>query len=98
MSLGAWRGGALLVALFTEGGCRIEQAEWGQRVVALVTALPGSVVDPELVIEHCRERLAAYKKPKEVRVIEHFPLNSTGKIAKKELRAQLDAEVPDARG
>lgn len=76
----------------------VRDAEWGQRVVALVTALPGSVVDPELVIEHCRERLAAYKKPKEVRVIEHFPLNSTGKIAKKELRAQLDAEVPDARG
>jgi non-ribosomal peptide synthetase component E (peptide arylation enzyme) len=36
--------------------------------------------------------MASYKKPKEVRVVTEFPLNSTGKIAKKVLRAQLDAE------
>jgi non-ribosomal peptide synthetase component E (peptide arylation enzyme) len=33
--------------------------------------------------------MASYKKPKEVRVIRQFPLNSTGKIAKKTLREQL---------
>ena len=42
---------------------------------------------------HCRERMASYKKPKEIRVVPEFPLNSTGKIAKKVLREQLDAEA-----
>ncbi len=67
--------------------------DWGQRVVALVTTLPGQSVDPDAVLEHCRSRMAAYKKPKEVRVVTEFPLNSTGKIAKKVLREQLDAET-----
>jgi acyl-CoA synthetase (AMP-forming)/AMP-acid ligase II len=70
----------------------VKDADWGQRVVALVTTLPGETVDPDVVLEHCRSRMAAYKKPKEVRVVPQFPLNSTGKIAKKVLREQLDAE------
>jgi acyl-CoA synthetase (AMP-forming)/AMP-acid ligase II len=38
-------------------------------------------------------RMASYKKPKDVRIVESFPLNSTGKIAKKVLRAELNAEA-----
>ena len=71
----------------------VRDADWGQRVVALVTAAPGASVDLDAVLEHCRSRLASYKKPKEVRVVESFPLNSTGKIAKKVLREQLDQEA-----
>jgi acyl-CoA synthetase (AMP-forming)/AMP-acid ligase II len=71
----------------------VKDPDWGQRVVALVTTLPGQTVDPVTVLAHCRSRMAAYKKPKEVRVVSEFPLNSTGKIAKKELRDQLDAEA-----
>ena len=41
---------------------------------------------------HCGHRMASYKKPKEVRVIESFPLNSTGKIAKQILREQFESE------
>jgi len=70
----------------------VADQDWGQRVVALVTARPGQSVDPEAVLAHCRERMASYKKPKEVRVVRELPLNSTGKIAKKVLRAQLGLE------
>ena len=70
----------------------VSDADWGQRVVALVTTLPGASVDAEAVRAHCAARLASYKKPKEVRVVDSFPLNSTGKIAKKVLREQLEAE------
>ena len=66
--------------------------DWGQRVFALVTARPGESVDPGAVLAHCRERMASYKKPKEVRVVTELPLNSTGKIAKKVLREQLGLE------
>jgi acyl-CoA synthetase (AMP-forming)/AMP-acid ligase II len=71
----------------------ISDADWGQRVVALVTAQSGAVVDETTVLEHCTDRMASYKKPKEVRVIESFPLNSTGKIAKQILRGQLESEA-----
>jgi len=70
----------------------VADQDWGQRVVALVTARPGESVDPEAVLAHCRERMASYKKPKEVRVVRELPLNSTGKIAKKVLREQLRLE------
>jgi acyl-CoA synthetase (AMP-forming)/AMP-acid ligase II len=70
----------------------VADQDWGQRVVALVTARPGATVDTDAVMAHCRERMASYKKPKEVRVVPEFPLNSTGKIAKKVLREQLDVE------
>ena len=45
------------------------------------------------VVAHCKSRMASYKKPKDVRIVESFPLNSTGKIAKKVLREELNAEV-----
>lgn len=70
----------------------VADADWGQRVVALVTVRPGRHVDDAAVLDHCRQRMASYKKPKEVRVLDAFPLNSTGKIAKKQLREQLEAE------
>jgi len=71
----------------------IADADWGQRVVAVVTSRRGSTVGEAAVLEHCRRRLASYKKPKEVRVIESFPLNSTGKIARQVLREQLENEA-----
>lgn len=72
----------------------IADPDWGQRVVAIVTAKDGEGVDEATVLEHCRSRMASYKKPKEVRVVAELPLNSTGKIAKKVLREQLESERP----
>lgn len=71
----------------------VEDSEWGQHVTALLTLLPGASVTEEAVLEHCRARMASYKKPKDVRIVDEFPLNSTGKIAKKVLREQLNAET-----
>lgn len=71
----------------------VEDPEWGQHVTALLTLLPGASVTEEAVLEHCRARMASYKKPKDVRIVDEFPLNSTGKIAKKVLREQLNAET-----
>ncbi|MFI7008795.1 AMP-binding protein [Streptomyces sp. NPDC050145] len=71
----------------------IPDDDWGQRVVAFVTARQGESVAPDAVIAHCARHLASYKKPKEVRVVEDFPLNSNGKIAKRELRSRLVQEA-----
>ena len=66
--------------------------DWGQRVTALYSVRPGAEVSEDAVLDHCRARLSSYKKPKELRRVEAFPLNATGKIAKKALRDQLAAD------
>jgi acyl-CoA synthetase (AMP-forming)/AMP-acid ligase II len=69
----------------------VSDPDWGERVTALYTTHPGATVTAEQILEHCRAALASYKKPKDVRRVAAFPLNSTGKIAKKVLREQLEA-------
>jgi long-chain acyl-CoA synthetase len=59
----------------------------GEEVVAIVAAKPGADLDADEVIAYCKERLAAYKHPREVRVVDELPKGPTGKILKKELRA-----------
>lgn len=76
----------------------VADPEWGQRVVALVRPEPGAEVTEAAVLEHCRAVMASYKKPKEVRVVSEFPLSSTGKIAKKVLREQLEAGAARVTG
>lgn len=58
--------------------------KWGEAVKAVV-ALDGEATDQE-IIGWARERLAAYKCPKTVDIIDALPRNPTGKIMKKDLR------------
>lgn len=53
---------------------------------AFVVAAPGVVLDPEEVRAWSRERLANFKVPRHVTVIDELPLNATGKVVKDELR------------
>ena len=59
----------------------------GEEVVAVVSVKPGMALTPEEVIAYSKERLAAYKYPREVRIIDELPKGPTGKILKKDLRA-----------
>jgi long-chain acyl-CoA synthetase len=58
----------------------------GEEVVAVVVARAGSDLAADELIDYCRQRLAAYKYPREIRFIEAMPLGPSGKILKKELR------------
>jgi acyl-CoA synthetase (AMP-forming)/AMP-acid ligase II len=69
----------------------VADPDWGQQVVALFTVRDGHDVSPEAVIEYCRSRMASYKKPKAAHRVTAFPLNSTGKIAKRVLRDRLES-------
>lgn len=64
----------------------VADPDWGQRVVAFYTVRAGAKVTDGQILEHCAARLASYKKPKQLHRLDAFPLNSTGKIAKKLLR------------
>ncbi len=56
------------------------------RPVAYVVAKPGVTVTEAEVIEHCRSRLAGFKRPSKVVVMEALPKTATGKIQRFKLR------------
>ena len=63
----------------------LEDDEWGEVVVAaVVQEMP---VEPQSLIEHCGERLAPYKVPREIRFIDEIPLSAAGKPLRRGLIA-----------
>jgi long-chain acyl-CoA synthetase len=61
----------------------------GEEVVAVVALRTGAAPDSAALIAHCRDRLAAYKYPREVVFLTELPKNATGKVLKREIRALL---------
>ena len=53
---------------------------------AVITLKAGADVTPEDVIGYCKERLAAYKYPREIRFMAELPKGPSGKILKAALR------------
>src|SRR4030095_1360042 len=51
-----------------------------EEVVACVVPMPGKAVDGDELIAFCREGLAAFKRPRQVLVLEGLPKTATGKI------------------
>ena len=56
---------------------------WGESVKAVVAPAPGHTVDPAELIAYSRQRLAGYKCPRAVDVVDALPRNATGKILKR---------------
>jgi long-chain acyl-CoA synthetase len=46
---------------------------WGQSVLAIVVRKPGGSVSAEELVEHCRARIASYKKPRAVEFVDQLP-------------------------
>ena len=64
----------------------VPHERWGEAVHAVVVPVPGAGLTEEAVVEWCRGRLASYKKPQSVELVEQLPVSSTGKVLKRELR------------
>ncbi len=60
--------------------------DMGQEVLAFVVPKAGQTLTSEDVTAYCDKRLAAYKHPSEVRVVEALPIGPTGKVLKSRLR------------
>ena len=65
-------------------------ANKGQVPVAFVKALPGRTIDPDELRAWAKTQMATYKVP-EMRVIDEYPMTTTGKIKKAELADSLQA-------
>ena len=73
----------------------VPDERWGEVCVAFVVVRPGEVLDEPTVLEWCGGRLARFKVPKAVRVVDEVPRSAMGKVLKDDLRAAAaGATVP----
>jgi long-chain acyl-CoA synthetase len=61
----------------------------GEVPIAFVSPLDTVTLDPNEILRFCRDRLADYKVPREIRVVNTLPRTATGKVAKLELKKSL---------
>ncbi len=64
----------------------------GEVALAFVELEDDATFDERGLRAHCRERLAQYKVPREIRCLDRLPRNPTGKI----MRRELSVETPSA--
>ena len=62
--------------------------KWGEAVCAIVALRANHAATEEALIAHCREQIAAYKRPRSVIFIDEMPVLASGKINKVALREQ----------
>jgi fatty-acyl-CoA synthase len=55
---------------------------WGEVGRAFVVAVAGRMLDPDAVAAHCRARIAAFKVPRSVVVVDTLPRTASGKVQK----------------
>ena len=64
----------------------VPDARTGERVRAVVVARRGSNLTAEALQRHCRARLARYKQPREIELVDALPRMATGKVSRAALR------------
>jgi fatty-acyl-CoA synthase len=59
----------------------------GEVAVAMVLPRPGQAPGASVLIEHCRARIASYKVPRAIHLLESFPMTGNNKVRRFEIRA-----------
>lgn len=57
----------------------VPDERWGQRVAAVVELRPGASVTLESIQAHCRNKIAGYKLPRDLRIVEKLVRSPSGK-------------------
>lgn len=63
--------------------------KWGETVMGVISLRPGATFDEADVIAWARARIAAFKAPTSIAVVDALPKNAAGKLLKTELRARF---------
>jgi len=73
----------------------VPHERWGEVGLAVIALKPGAELERSRVVEHCVERLAKFKVPDDIAIVDALPRNATGKVLKRELRTQfVGADAP----
>ena len=71
----------------------VPDPHWGEVVCAVVVPRPGAHADPAVLVAHVRQRLAGFKRPRHVLVVEVLPQTTNGKIDKAAIRRYARASL-----
>jgi fatty-acyl-CoA synthase len=66
---------------------------FGEEVAAAIRVHAGASIDADEVMRFCQDRLARFKIPRHVRIVDGFPMTASGKIQKYKLRELHEAEL-----
>jgi acyl-CoA synthetase (AMP-forming)/AMP-acid ligase II len=66
----------------------VPDSHWGESVKACIVLRPGCAASEDELIQHCRNLIASYKKPRSIDFLEALPRLFNGKTDKKQLRAR----------
>jgi len=64
----------------------VDEELWGQRVSAMITLHPGANTSSDELQTFCRQHLAGYKLPREIRLVDTLPQTASGKIQRSEVQ------------
>jgi len=64
----------------------IPDDRWIERIAALIVPKPGAELDSADIINFCKSKLAGYKVPKQVKIVNEMPKTATGKVRKNIIR------------
>lgn len=73
-------------------------ADLGQRVIAAVVPQPGCHLDPGQLRDFCRARLAPFKVPRRIDLVDELPRTSSGKILRRALAKSRGGAPPTTGG
>jgi fatty-acyl-CoA synthase len=71
----------------------VPDERYGEELMAWVIASPGKTLDPEEVRDFCRGKIAHFKVPRYVKLVDAFPMTVTGKVQKYKMREESIAEL-----
>jgi len=71
----------------------VPDERYGEELCAWVKPRPGVELTVETLREHCAARLAHFKVPRYVRLVDAYPLTVTGKVRKQAMREQMAREL-----
>jgi fatty-acyl-CoA synthase len=66
---------------------------WIEAVTAVIVAKAGHELTEAQVIAFCKDRMAHFKVPKRVILVDSLPKNPSGKLLKRELRTRFEQEI-----
>ena len=78
-----------LVAVQEVAVIGLADPKWGEAGCAVIAVKSGMTITLTEIHDHCRERLARFKLPARLEIVDVLPRNATGKVLKFELRKQF---------
>ena len=69
----------------------VPDPKWGEAVTAAVTLRLGADTPEQELLEFCKSKIASYKAPKKVHILDSLPKNAYGKILQRELKERFSS-------